>query len=150
MQEYFFEDFAAGQRTETEPVAISEAEIIEFAGKYDPQPMHTDPQAAETITGGLIASGWHTASLTMRLWITGTPYRPAPGSVGLGFDKLRWLKPVRPGDTLRLQLEILGTRASESKPDRGIVTIRFVTVNQHGEPVLDMTSSAIVPKRNAG
>ena len=143
----YFEDFAPGQSYETQPLVISEAEIIEFATKYDPQPMHTDPVAALAVTGGLIASGWHTASLTMRLLITGGFYRPAPGTLGLGFESLKWIKPVRPGDALRLRLTVTAVRASESKPDRGIVTNKFVTLNQHDEPVQEMTSSAILPRR---
>lgn len=147
MEDRYFEDFAPGQRTETAPIEVTEADIIEFASRYDPQPMHTDPKAAKSITGGLIASGWHTASLSMRMWITDSEYRLAPGTVGLGFEKLRWIKPVRPGDRLSLQLEVVGVRPSESRPDRGIVMIRYVTVNQHGEPVQEMTASAIVPRR---
>jgi len=143
----FFEDFAVGQKTESSTITVTEAEIIEFAKKYDPQPMHTDPAAAQSITGGLIASGWHTASLTMRLLITGGHYNPAPGTLGLGFEHLKWVKPVRPDDSLRLLLEVIAVRASASHPDRGIVTNRFVTVNQHGETVQEMVSSAIVPRK---
>jgi len=143
----YFEDFVVGATFETPAVTVTEAEIIEFAEKFDPQPMHTDPAAAAGITGGLIASGWHTASLTMRLLITGRQYTPAPGTLGLGFDKLRWLKPVRPGDTLRLKLEVIATRESASKPGWGIISNKFVTLNQHDEPVQEMQSSAIVPKR---
>jgi acyl dehydratase len=150
MTEYtYFEDFVVGQGFETPAVTVTAAEIIEFAEKFDPQPMHTDPEQAAGITGGLIASGWHTASLTMRLLITGRQYTPAPGTLGLGFDKLRWMKPVRPGDTLRLKLEVIGTRESASKPGWGVITNRFVTLNQHDEPVQEMTSSAIVPMREA-
>ncbi len=150
MAEYtYFEDFVVGATFETHAVTVTADEIIAFAKKYDPQPMHTDAAAAETITGGLIASGWHTASMTMALLINGRQYTPAPGTLGLGFDKLRWNKPVRPGDTLRLKLEVIGTRESASKPGWGIITNRFVTLNQHGEPVQEMQSSAIVPKRNA-
>jgi len=150
MPEYtYFEDFVVGRTRQSEAVTVTEAEIIDFAQKFDPQLMHTDPEAAKSITGGLIASGWHTASLTMRLLITSTDYRPAPGTLGLGFDKLRWNKPVRPGDTLRLKLEVIGTRESASKPGWGIIANRFLTLNQHGEVVQEMESSAIVPKRNA-
>jgi len=143
----YFEDFVVGATFETTSVTVTQADIIEFAQKFDPQPMHTDPAAAEAITGGLIASGWHTASLTMKLLITGRQYTPAPGTLGLGFDKLRWLKPVRPGDTLRLKLEVTATRESASKPGWGIISNKFVTLNQHDEPVQEMESSAIVPKK---
>ncbi len=150
MSDYtYFEDFVVGATFETHAVTVTADEIIAFASRYDPQPMHTDPQAAEKITGGLIASGWMTASLTMSLLITGRQYTPAPGTLGLGFDKLRWNKPVRPGDTLQLKLEVIGTRESASKPGWGIITNRFLTINQNGEVVQEMESSAIVPKRNA-
>ena len=144
---FYFEDFVPGQITTTGAVAMTEAGMIRFAAEFDPQPMHTDPEAALAITGGLIASGWHTASLTMRLLITGRGYRPAPGTLGLGFEQLRWHRPVRPGDTLRLQVELLATRPSETRPDRGIITSRFTTLNQRDEIVQTMTSSAIVPRR---
>jgi acyl dehydratase len=149
MSDYtYFEDFVVGSGFETSGVTVTAEEIIAFAKKFDPQPMHVDPQAAEGITGGLIASGWHTASLTMSLLITGRQYTPAPGTLGLGFDKLRWNKPVRPGDTLRLRLVVMSKRESTSKPGWGIVSNRFVTLNQHDEPVQEMESSAIVPMRN--
>jgi acyl dehydratase len=143
----YFEDFVVGQSVESTPVLMSEAEMIKFATQFDPQPMHTDPEAAKTISGGLIASGWHTASMTMRLLITGTGYNPAPGTLGLGFESLKWVQPVRPGDELRLRLEMIGKRESESKPGFGIITNRFTTLNQRDEPVQVMVSSAIVPKR---
>ena len=144
---FYFEDFRPGQIATSGLVTITEADIIRFATEFDPQPMHTDPHVAQTITNGLIASGWHTASVTMRLLITGRGYRPAPGTLGLGFENLRWHQPVRPGDSLHLQIELLTTRASESKPDRGIITSRFTTFNQRNEVVQSMTSSAIVPRR---
>ena len=148
MEYRYFEDFVPGQKFKSHAMTVSEAEIIEFAKKFDPQPMHTDPAAAQAITGGLIASGWHTASLTMSLLITGGFYRPAPGTLGLGFDELRWKKPVRPGDSLYITLEVLSVREIASKPTHGIVNNQFVTFNQHDEPVQEMKSSAIIPKRN--
>ena len=147
MDYHYFEDFLPGRGFTTAPVTVTEAEIIDFARKFDPQPMHTDPEAAKTITGGLIASGWHTAAVTMNLLITGGFYNPAPGTLGLGFESLKWLKPVRPGDQLRLTAKVLDARPSETKPDRGVVTNHFTTLNQHDEPVQIMTSSAIVPRR---
>jgi acyl dehydratase len=144
----YFEDCQVGAVTETGEIEMTEAEIIKFAAEYDPQPMHVDPEAAKSITGGLIASGWHTASTTMKLMVTRGNYRPAPGTVGLGFDSLRWNQPVRPGDRLRLRVEVLQTRASQSKPGWGIVTNKFTTLNQRGEPVQEMQSSAIFPMRN--
>jgi acyl dehydratase len=148
MSDYtYFEDFVVGAKFETPRITVTEADIITFATQFDPQPMHTNPAAAAQITGGIIASGWHTASLTMKLLITGRQYRPAPGTVGLGFESLKWHKPVRPGDTLRLQVELLALRESESKPGWGIITNRFITLNQNDEAVQTMVSSAIVPKR---
>jgi acyl dehydratase len=98
--------------------------------------------------GGLIASGWHTASTTMGLFVTGRPYQPAPGSLGGGFESLKWFQPVRPGDQLRVRVEVTGVRESASKPDRGIVTSRITTLNQRDEAVQEMVSSGIIPKRN--
>jgi acyl dehydratase len=144
----YFEDCQVGTVTETGEIEMTEAEIIEFASEYDPQPMHVDPAAAKHITGGLIASGWHTAATTMKLMVTRGDYRAAPGTVGLGLDSLRWNQPVRPGDRLRLRIEVLETRASQSKPGWGIVTNKFTTLNQRGEPVQEMKSSAIFPMRN--
>ncbi len=149
MAYHYFEDFEPGRHFTTAPVTVTEADIIDFAKKFDPQPMHTDPQAAKQITGGLIASGWHTASLTMKLLITSGFYNPAPGTLGLGFESLKWLKPVRPDDALHLNVEVLSVRSSATRPDHGIVINKFVTLNQHNEPVQEMTSSAMVPKRIA-
>ena len=143
----FFEDYIPGQTGETGPWVMTEADIIRFAMEFDPQPMHTDVAAAQSITGGLIASGWNTASITMRLMLDARTERPAPGTLGLGFQELRWLQPVRPGDSLRVRIEVLETRPSETKPDRGIITSRFITVNQRDEPVQIMISKAIVPCR---
>ena len=148
MDYQYYEDFQPGQAFETQPIQVTEAEIIDFAQKFDPQPMHTDPQAAQAITGGLIASGWHTASLTMRLTLTSGFYNPAPGTLGLGFESLKWRKPVRPGDFLRLRLEVLVCRESDTRPGYGIVTNKFVTINQHNETVQEMSASVIIPKRN--
>jgi acyl dehydratase len=150
MAHKYFEDFAVGAVMEGGSHSVTADEIIKFATEFDPQPMHTDPAAAARITGGLIASGWHTASLTMRLLITAGQYNPAPGTLGLGFESLQWPRPVRPGDTLRLRVEVLAARPSESKPGRGIITNRMTTLNQRGEPVQVMVSSAIVPRRDFG
>ena len=145
----YFEDFRPGMVSGTGGVTVTEAEIIRFARDFDPQPMHTDPQAARAITGGLIASGWHTAALTMRMLVGNPSYNPAPGTLGLGFDKLRWRLPVRPGDRLRVRMEVVEVRPSESRPDRGVITSRFTTLNQNDEVVQEMVSSALVPRRPA-
>ena len=146
----FFEDFVLGNIILHGSVTLAEADIIRFAAEFDPQPMHTDPVVAQSVTGGLIASGWHTASLTMRLLVTGGDYRPAPGTLGLGIEALHWHCPVRPGDTLRVQLELLSKRLSKSRPEFGILTMRCTTVNQHEVAVQTMISSALVPCRLKG
>jgi acyl dehydratase len=117
----YFEDFAAGDMYETSPVDITKAEIIAFAERYDPQPMH--------LTGeNLIASGWQTAALTMRLFVTCEKVGPPPGAIGLGVQELSWLHLVRPGDFLHLKIEVLALRTSGSRPGNGIVTYRFPDV----------------------
>lgn len=143
----YFEDIVPGHSSETGVKTMTETDIIRFAKEFDPQPMHVDPEAARSITGGLIASGWHTAAVTMRLMLGMREKPMAPGTLGLGFQELRWLQPVRPGDSLRVRIEVLETRPSESKPDRGIITSRLTTLNQRGELVQVMISKAIVPKR---
>lgn len=149
MDYQYLEDFHPGQVFESEPLTVSEAEIIEFAQKYDAQPMHIDPVAAQTITGGLIASGWHTAALTMNRFITAGFYNPAPGALGLGCESLKWPKPVRPGDSLRLRLEVLAVRPSTRRPGSGVVTNRFTTLNQNNDIVQEMVSSVMIAQRNA-
>ncbi len=144
----FFEDFVLGNIILHGSVTLAEADIIRFAAEFDPQPMHTDPMVAQSVAGGLIASGWHTASLTMRLLVTGGNYRPAPGTLGLGIEALHWHCPVRPGDTLRVQLELLSKRLSKSRPEFGILTMRCTTVNQHEVVVQTMITTALVPRRS--
>jgi acyl dehydratase len=149
MDYQYLEDFHPGQVFESEPATVSEAEIIEFAQKYDAQPMHIDPVAAQSITGGLIASGWHTAALTMNLFITAGFYNPAPGALGLGCESLKWPRPVRPGDSLRLRLEVLTVRPSTRRPGSGVITNRFTTLNQNNDIVQQMVSSVMIAQRNA-
>jgi len=133
--QWYFEDFQVGQIIEVGQVGVSEEEILEFARRFDPQPFHVDREAATRVHGGLIASGWHTGSLMMRLMAEGllnkSSNHPSPG-----MDELRWLKPVRGGDTLSVRCVILATRVSASKPDRGLVTTRWEARNQHGELVM--------------
>jgi len=143
----YLEDIRVGETLETHSITVTEAEIIAFARQFDPQPIHVDPAAATAITGGLIASGWHTAAMTMGLFVTGQKVPLPPGTLGAGVDRLKWLQPVRPGDQLHLRVEVTAIRVSASKPDRGIVTSRFTTMNQDGDPVQEMVSSAIVPRR---
>ncbi len=144
---YYFDDLQIGTIKETSAITITEADIIAFATQFDPQPMHTDPEAAKAITGGLIASGWHTASLTMRLLITEGGYNWAPGALGLGFESLKWHQPVRPGDQLRLRAEVIHLRPSNSRPDRGILTSKLTTLNQKNEIVQSMITNVIIPRR---
>jgi acyl dehydratase len=148
MTERYFEDFAVGQTyTSAKPLRVDKADIFAFAGKYDPQPIHLDEEAArQSIFQGLSASGWHTAAMTMRL-ITESDFKVAGGSIGLGFDTLRWPVPVRPGDELRIESEILELRPSKSRPDRGLVKARTRTLNQNGEIVQELTANVMVPRR---
>ncbi len=133
-----FDDFTLGQRFELGLTSVSEAEIIEFARLYDPQPFHVDPAAAALSPfGGVVASGWQTASLCMRLLVDGVLARTATlGSPGV--DALRWLRPLRPGDTLHLRAVVCAMRPSESKLDRGVITLRLEAYNQRGEMLLSM------------
>jgi acyl dehydratase len=132
----YLEDFAPGQVRESPPRTLSKDEIIAFARDYDPQPFHTDEQAAKhTVYGGLIASGWQTTAIMMRLlWDTFLKDTSSLGSPGS--DEIRWLKPVRPGDTLRARFTIVDVTPSRSKPDRGIVRTFTEMLNQHGETVM--------------
>lgn len=135
-KERFFEDYQAGEVCEFGDYLITEQEIIEFATKYDPQYFHTDPQAArQSVYGGLIASGWMTGSVMMRLMADHfiSP-RSSMGSPGI--DEVRWHRPVRAGDRIRLRIKVLSARRSASKPDRGILVIQNEALNQHGELVM--------------
>ncbi len=143
----YFEDFKVGQVFgSARSIRVDKDEIITFAKKYDPQFFHLDEEAARSsIFGGLVASGWLTAALTMRL-LTEREAKPAGGSIGLGFDELRWPIPVRPGDELRVESEILDVRPSKSRPDRGVVKMRTRTLNQHGQVVQEIVNIALVPR----
>ena len=145
----YLDDFQVGQRFTSGSHTMTEAEIKAFAGQFDPQPFHLDAAAAEkSFFGGLVASGWHTASATMRLLVEGgIPI--AGGVIGAG-GELTWPRPTRPGDTLHVESEILEVKPSRSRPDRGMVTVRSETKNQNGEPVQIMTSRLVVPRRPAG
>jgi acyl dehydratase len=146
----YFEDFTVGRRFESPSLAITEAEILEWARRYDPQPFHLDAEtAARTPYGGLIASGLHTLTLTFKLFLdTGALAAASLGSPGL--DEIRWLLPVRPGDTLRVVVEVAAARPSSSKPDRGIATLRYEMRNQHGQTVLTMTGHQLLRRRPSG
>jgi acyl dehydratase len=147
----YFEDFAVGQKY---PGAgryeMDAAGIKSFAAAYDPEPFHLDEAAAERNPAlrGLTASGWHTASITMRLLVD-SELRPAGGILGLGVDEIRWLRPVRPGDVLRIETEILELRPSESRPGQGIIKVRTTTFNQAKEPVQIVISNLLAERRAA-
>jgi acyl dehydratase len=148
--ELYLEDLHVGDRFGSDSIAVTGANIVAFAQEWDPQQFHLDPKAAEeSIFKGLSASGWHTAAMSMKLFITGE-LKLAGGSVGLGVDELRWPRPVRPGDVLRLETEILDVRASRSKPDRGIIRIRNITTNQHGEVVQTFMAFVMVRRKISG
>ena len=146
MSERYFDDLKPGERFLSDRYFVTEEKIINFAREFDPQSFHLDPAVAkQTMFGGLIASGWHTAAISMRLFVQTMNF--AEGAIGLGVDELRWPNPVRPDDVLRVETEIVDLRSSRSKPDCGIVRIRNVTTNQRGEIVQTMFASALVPHR---
>jgi acyl dehydratase len=145
----YFEDYVAGAVHECGCIAVEEEEIIAFGKRFDPQPFHTDPEAAaQSAFGGLIASGWQTASLMMRLFVD--HYLSAVASLSSpGVDELRWLKPVRPGDTLQLRVTVTETSRSRSKPDRGIVHSFIEVRNQQQEIVMTMKALNLLRCREA-
>jgi acyl dehydratase len=143
----YLEDFSPGQTFASASVAIDAVAIKAYARQFDPQPFHLDEQAAEaTFFKGLAASGWHTVSATMRLLVDGgLPI--AGGIIGAGVDEIRWPRPTRPGDTLRLVTEVLEVRPSKSRPDQGLMKVRTTTFNQKDEPVQVMVSNLVVMRR---
>ncbi len=144
----YLEDFQPGQTFITETHALNAAQIKTFAREFDPQPAHTDEEAAKhTFFGGLAASGWHTASVTMRLLLQGSP-KIAGVLIGAGND-ITWPRPTRPGDVLQVVCEILTVTPSKSRTDIGIVAMRSETRNQRGEPVQIMLSKLVVPRKPA-
>jgi acyl dehydratase len=147
MSERYLEDFAAGQTFGSGQLSIDKERARAFAAEFDPQPFHLDEEAARhTILGGLAASGWHTAAVTMRLLVE-SELKPAGGIVGAGFDEFCWPRPVRPGDTLRIESEVLEVRPSKSRPEHGLIKVRTTTLNQDGKPVQILVAHLIVPRR---
>jgi acyl dehydratase len=144
---FYWEDMYAGRVIELGERKVTREEIIEFARQYDPQPFHTDEAAAkQSLYGGLIASGWHTCALMMRMLYDGVLIRAASlGSPGV--DSVRWLKPVRPGDALRARMTIVEARPSRSKPDRGTINSKWEVFNQNDELVMTMEGMGMYRRR---
>ncbi len=150
IEERHFEDYVAGATATFGPMAMTEADIIEFAARYDPQPIHVDPRGAATGPfGGLIASGWHTACVVMRMLVEGYLAQGA-ALASPGIDELRWLKPVRPGDSLRARVTVLEANRSRSKPDRGMVRTSIEVINQRDEVVMTMFAMNLFRCRDGG
>jgi acyl dehydratase len=144
----YLDDFTEGSIFETEGKTVSEAEILEFAFKYDPQSFHMDVEAAkEGPFGGLIASGIQTMAIGLRLLLQAQVFAPGASMGSPGMDELRWLKPVRPGDTLRMRGEVLEVKPSRSKPGRGLLRYRMTIFNQHGEDVMSMVGMQLIKRR---
>ncbi len=144
----YLDDFTEGSIFETEGKTVSEAEILEFAFKYDPQSFHMDVEAAkEGPFGGLIASGIQTMAIGLRLLLQAQVFAPGASMGSPGMDELRWLKPVRPGDTLRMRGEVLEVKPSRSKPSQGLLRYRMTIFNQHGEDVMSMVGIQIIKRR---
>ena len=145
---HYLEDLVVGMRFVSTEHALDGEQIKAFAGQYDPQPFHLDEEAARaTLFGGLAASGWHTAAITMKLLVTGE-FKIAGGVIGAGVE-LSWPVPTRPGDVLHVESEVVDIAPSRSRPDRGIVTLASVTRNQHGDAVQIMRSKLVVFRRDA-
>jgi acyl dehydratase len=145
----YMEDLAVGQKTAAGPVTITAEDITAFARQYDPQDFHTDAgKAKDTAFGELIASGWQTAALTMRMIIDASP-KMKGGMIGRGIEKLSWPRAVKPGDTLTYEGEILDLRPSGGNPKMGVMRVRNTTRNQHGDVVLEMESIVFVPRRGS-
>ena len=146
----YFEEYIVGSSYEYGTAAVDEREVLAFAKQFDPQPMHVDPvAAAQGPFGGLIASGWHTSGLMMRLFVD--HYLSSVASLASpGVDELKWLQPVRPGDTLRIRVTVTEARRSRSKPDRGIVRTFIEVLNQRGETVSTINAMNLLRCRPGG
>lgn len=141
------EDFSVGAVFETQEATVTAADIVAFAASFDPQPFHTDPDAAQdSLFGTLVASGWHTAAVTMRLMVdSGADI--AGGMIGRRVERIEWPRPTYPGDRLRVRMTVLSVSPNPKTPDRGRIAVESVTVNQTGETVQTMVSTIIVPTR---
>lgn len=143
----YLEDFEPGQKFGSGRFSVEAARIKSFAKEFDPQPFHLDEDSArDSFFKGLAASGWHTAAMTMRLLVEGE-LKPAGGIIGAGFDEMGWPRPVRPGDELHVESEVLEVRPSKSRPDQGVIKVRTATLNQNNEPVQVFVVNLIVLRR---
>lgn len=149
VKQLYYEDLAPGQVYRTGSVAVTREEMLAFASRYDPQPFHLDEAAGrKSLFGGMSASGWMTAALTMRLMIL-SEFRFVEGAIGLGIESLRWPRPVFAGDELTAVIEVTAMRPSESKPDFGVIKFTTTTTNQRGQIVQTKQSNVLVPRRAA-
>ena len=150
IQQHYLDDFQPGQSFSAGPALMTEEEIISYGKKFDPQVLHTDPEGAkDNFFNGLIASGWHTASVTMSLILQAVP--PVMGGViGFGCDRLIWPRPVRPGDSLSVTVDVIEVRPSKSNPLRGILKVKITTTNQDDLVVQKMESAMTLPRRSGG
>ncbi|HUZ33372.1 MAG TPA: MaoC family dehydratase [Xanthobacteraceae bacterium] len=150
MSDRYYEDFAVGEiKRPRGRVRVEKDAIIAFAQKFDPQPFHLDDESGrKSIFGRMVASGWHTAALTMSL-VAASEYRAVTGTIGMGFDAMLWPIPVYPGDELRIETEVLEMRPSKTRPDRGVMKFRTRTLNQNDEVVQELIANAMVPRRPA-
>jgi len=147
-KEYFYEDFEVGQQFRTGTQAVDREVAIAFAREYDPQPQHIDEEGAKnSIFGQLVISGWQTAAISMRLKLTTPLAQVSNGLVGVGLESVKWPRPVLPNDVLYIIVTILEKRASNSRPDKGIVKYRVDTYNQRDEKVMEMTTSVFMPRK---
>ena len=147
-QGYYFEDFAVGKKFQSQPFRIDKERIMSFAEEFDPQPQHlSDETARASQFGELVASGWHTAAVSMRLFITQALPPIAGGGQGAGIDGLAWPHPVRPGDELHVEAEVIAARVSRSRPDKGLITLRVTTLNQENREGMTATHTVMVPRR---
>jgi Acyl dehydratase len=143
----YLEDFEPGQKFASGRLSVEAARIKSFATEFDPQLFHLDEDSArDSFFKGLAASGWHTAAITMRLLVD-SELEPAGGIIGAGFDEMRWPRPVRPGDELHVESEVLEVRPSTSRPEQGVIKVRATTLNQNNEPVQVFVGNLIVLRR---
>lgn len=143
----YLEDLEPGDKFVSGRLSVEAERIKSFAAEFDPQPFHLNEDSArDSFFNGLAASGWHTAAMTMRLLVE-SDFKPAGGIIGAGFDDMRWPRPVRPGDELHVESEVLEVRPSKSRPDQGLIKVRTTTLNQNNEPVQVFVGNLIVLRR---